>query len=212
MTILWPSLLETLTMVLLSSIFSLLLGFPLGIILVMSEKDGLRPNLVLNKVLNTVINIIRSIPFIILIVILFPLSKLITGTMIGTKATIIPLSLSATPFVARVIESSLKEVDPSLIELGLALGASNFEIIWRILIPEALPQIISNITLTVINLIGLSAMAGAVGGGGLGDLAIRYGYHGKQMDIMLYTVVIIVVLVQLVQLLGNRLARKLNKK
>ncbi len=212
MTTLWPSLLETLTMVLLSSIFSLLLGFPLGIILVVSEKDGLRPNLVLNKVLNTVINIIRSIPFIILIVILFPLSKLITGTMIGTKATIIPLSLSATPFVARVIESSLKEVDPSLIELGLALGASNSEIIWKILIPEALPQIISNITLTVINLIGLSAMAGAVGGGGLGDLAIRYGYHGRQMDIMLYTVVIIVVLVQLVQLLGNRLARKLNKK
>lgn len=207
-----PPLLETIYMVSVSTVFSLVLGFPLGILLVITEKNGLWEKLLLNNILNTTINILRSIPFIILIILIFPLSKLIVGTKIGTTATIVPLSIAAAPFVARIMEGSFKEVDPGLIELGVSMGATTPEIIKKVLIPEALPSIISGITLTIINLIGYSAMAGAVGGGGLGNLALQYGYYRFQTDIMIVCVIVIVILVQIIQFMGNKLAWKVNKK
>ncbi len=205
-------LLETLYMVFLSSLFSIIIGFPLAILLIITEKDGLAEKPLLNNILNSIINILRSIPFIILIILIFPLSKLIVGKSIGTSATVVPLSIAAAPFVARVMESSFKEVDQGVIELGLAMGASNFEIIWKILIPEAIPSIISGVTMTIINLIGYSAMAGAIGGGGLGDLALQYGIYDFQPKIMYMAVIVIVFLVQTIQFIGNRLANKANKK
>ena len=207
-----PSLLETLYMVFFSTIFSIVLGFPLGIILVITEKDGIWEKPLLNKTLDSIINLLRSFPFLILMILLFPLSKLIIGKTIGTTATIVPLSISAAPFVARVMENSLKEVDKGVIEFSLAMGATIPQIITRVLLPEALPSIILGITLTIINLIGYSAMAGSIGGGGLGDLAIRYGLYRFQTDIMIVAVVIIVILVQSIQFIGNTLAARINKK
>lgn len=207
-----PSLLETLYMVFFSTIFSVLLGFPLGILLVITEKDSLWEKPMLNKILNSIINLLRSFPFLILMILLFPLSKLIIGRTIGTTATIVPLSISAAPFVARVMESSLKEVDKGIIEFSLSMGATIPEIIIKVLIPEALPSIILGITLTIINLIGYSAMAGSIGGGGLGDLAIRFGLYRFQTDVMIVAVVVIVILVQSIQFIGNTLAAKINKK
>jgi len=207
-----PSLLETLYMVFFSTIFSILLGFPLGILLVVTEKGNIWEKPLLNKILNSIINLLRSFPFLILMILLFPLSKLLIGKTIGTTATIVPLSIAAAPFVARVMESSLKEVDKGVIELSLSIGATTPQIITKVLLPEALPSIIMGITLTIINLIGYSAMAGSIGGGGLGDLAIRFGLYRFQTDIMVIAVVIIVILVQSVQFIGNTLAKKLNKK
>jgi D-methionine transport system permease protein len=207
-----PSLLQTLYMVFFSTVFSLVIGFPLGILLVITEKDSIWEKLTLNKILNGIINILRSFPFLILMILLFPLSKIIVGKTIGTTATIVPLSIAAAPFVARVIESSLKEVDKGVIELSLSMGATVPQIIFRVLIPEAIPSLIMGITLTIINLIGYSAMAGAIGGGGLGDLAIRYGLYRFQTDIMVVSVIIIILLVQGIQYLGNRLAIIINKK
>ena len=208
----WTPTLETLYMVLFSTIFSILLGFPFGILMAITEKDGIFEKPLLNKVLNSIVNLLRSFPFLILMILLFPLSKLIIGKSIGTTATIVPLAIGAAPFVARVIESSLKEVDKGVIELSLSMGATVPQIIFRVLLPEALPSIILGIALTVINLIGYSAMAGTLGGGGLGDLAIRYGHYRFQTDVMLLAVVVIVILVQSVQFIGNTLAKKLNKK
>jgi D-methionine transport system permease protein len=207
-----PSLLQTLYMVLFSTIFSLVIGFPLGVLLVITEKNSIWEKPILNKILNGIINILRSFPFLILMIILFPLSKIIVGKTIGTTATIVPLSIAAAPFVARVIESSLKEVDKGVIELSLSMGATVLQIIFKVLIPEAIPSLIMGITLTIINLIGYSAMAGAIGGGGLGDLAIRYGLYQFKTDIMLVSVIIIILLVQGIQYLGNRLAISVNKK
>ncbi len=207
-----PSLLQTLYMVFFSTIISILLGFPLGILLVITEKGSIWEKPLLNNVLNSVINLLRSFPFLILMILLFPLSKLIIGRTIGTTATIVPLSIAAAPFVARVMESSLKEVDKGVIELSLSMGATTPQIITKVLLPEALPSIIMGVTLTVINLIGYSAMAGSIGGGGLGDLAIRFGLYRFQTDIMIVAVIIIVILVQSVQFIGNTLAAKLNKK
>ncbi|NMB07054.1 MAG: ABC transporter permease [Tissierellia bacterium] len=207
-----PSLLETLYMVFFSTIFSLILGFPLGILLVITEKNGIWEKPILNKTLNGIINVLRSFPFLILMILLFPLSRIIVGSTIGTTATIVPLSIAAAPFVARVIESSLKEVDNGVIEFGLSMGATVPEIIFKILIPEAIPSLVLGITLTIINLIGYSAMAGAIGGGGLGDLAIRFGLYRFQTDIMIISVIIIILLVQGIQYLGNKLASTVNKK
>ncbi len=207
-----PSLIETLYMVLFSTIFSLLLGFPLGIILVVSEKGNIWEKPKLNQILNSIINILRSFPFLILMIVIFPLSTLIVGKSIGTTATIVPLSIAAAPFVARIIESSLKEVDKGVIELSLSMGATIPQIITKVLIPEAMPSIILGITLTIINIIGYSAMAGAIGGGGLGDLAIRYGHYRRETDVMIASVVIIVIMVQSIQFFGNTLSAKINKK
>ncbi|MCF6464651.1 methionine ABC transporter permease [Clostridium sp. Cult2] len=207
-----PSLLETLYMVFFSTFFSLVIGFPLGIILVITEKNNIWEKPALNKVLNSIINVLRSFPFIILMIVVFPISKLIVGQTIGTTATIVPLSIAAAPFVARIIESSLKEVDKGVIELSLSMGATVPEIIFRVLIPEAMPSLILGITMTIINLIGYSAMAGAIGGGGLGNLAIRYGLYGFKTDIMAVSVFVIVLLVQGIQYLGNKLSTSVNKK
>lgn len=207
-----PSLLETLYMVFFSTIFSLVIGFPLGILLVITEKNSIWEKPTINKILNSLINVLRSFPFLILMILLFPLSRIIVGQTIGTTATIVPLSIAAAPFVARVIESSLKEVDKGVIELGLSMGATVPEIIFKILIPEAIPSLILGITLTIINLIGFSAMAGAIGGGGLGNLAIQYGLYRFQTNIMIVSVIIIILLVQGIQYLGNKLASSVNKK
>jgi len=207
-----PSLLETLYMVAFSTIFSLLLGFPLGILLVVTEKENIWEKPKFNQILNSIINVLRSFPFLILMIVIFPLSTLLVGKSIGTTATIVPLSVAAAPFVARVIEGSLKEVDKGVIELSLSMGATTPQIITKVLIPEAMPSIILGITLTIINIIGYSAMAGAIGGGGLGDLAIRYGHYRRETDVMIASVVIIVIMVQSIQYLGNTLSAKINKK
>ncbi len=206
-----PSVLETLYMVSFSTIFSLLLGFPIGILLIATEKGGLWEKPIINSVVGTIVNITRSFPFLILMIVLFPLSKFIVGKSIGTTAAIVPLSIAAAPFVARVIESSLREVDKGVIEAVSSMGASNLEIIFKVLIPEAMPSLVSNITLTIINLIGFSAMAGIIGGKGLGDLAIRYGYHRFDAKVMAASVVLIIILVQIVQFIGNNIALAINK-
>lgn len=207
-----PSLLETLYMVFFSTLFSVVIGLPLGIILVITDKGHLWEKPRLNKALGFVINIMRSLPFIILIIALFPLARLIVGTTIGSTAAIVPLSIAAAPFVARVIESSLREVSFGVIEASLAAGATILQIIFKVMIPEAMPSLILGITLTIINIIGYSAMAGAIGGGGLGDLAIRYGYQRFETDVLIATIIVLVILVEIIQAIGNLLARKADKR
>ncbi len=210
--LIWGSTLQTLSMVFFSTLFSLMLGLPLGVLLFVTgeeEQGGIIPLPLLNSILGRVVNVLRSFPFIILMILLFPLSRLLIGTSIGTAATIVPLSIAAAPFVARVIETALKEVDPGVVQAARAMGSTNFQIVRKVLIPEAMPSLISGVALTIINLIGYSAMAGAIGGGGLGDLAIRYGYQRFRGDIMLVAVIIILVLVEIVQIIGNRLSARL---
>lgn len=206
------STLETLYMVFFSTIFSLLIGFPIGVLLVVTKEGNIMERPKLNKVLEIVINTLRSFPFIILMICLFPLSRIIVGTTIGSTAAIVPLSISAAPFVARIIEGALNEVDKGLIEASSSMGASNSTIIWKVMIPETMPHIIHGITVTVISLIGFSAMAGTIGAGGLGDLAIRFGYQRFKTDIMIYSVIVIILLVQVLQSLGNYLVERIKKK
>jgi D-methionine transport system permease protein len=209
--ILLPGLWDTLYMVLLSTLFAVIIGFVPAIVLVITDSKGLKPNKVVNSVLNFVINLLRSFPFIILMIAIFPLTKLIVGTTIGIQAAIVPLTIGAAPFAARVIESALKEVDPGIVEAAKSFGASTFQIIFKVMIKEALPSIVLGITLTVISVIGYSAMAGTIGAGGLGDIAVRYGYQRFKTDIMIYTVIILIVVVQIMQGLGNLAYRKLSK-
>ena len=206
------STLETLYMVFFSTIFSLLIGFPIGVLLVVTKEGNIMERPKLNKVLEIVINTLRSFPFIILMICLFPLSRIIVGTTIGSTAAIVPLSISVAPFVARMIEGALNEVDKGLIEASSSMGASNSTIIWKVMIPETMPHIIHGITVTVISLIGFSAMAGTIGAGGLGDLAIRFGYQRFKTDIMIYSVIVIILLVQVLQSLGNYLVERIKKK
>lgn len=206
------STLETLYMVFFSTIFSMLIGFPIGVLLVVTKEGNIMERPKLNKVLEIVINTLRSFPFIILMICLFPLSRIIVGTTIGSTAAIVPLSISAAPFVARMIEGALNEVDKGLIEASSSMGASNSTIIWKVMIPETMPHIIHGITVTVISLIGFSAMAGTIGAGGLGDLAIRFGYQRFKTDIMIYSVIVIILLVQVLQSLGNYLVERIKKK
>ena len=203
------STIQTLLMVFFSTVFSLVLGFPIGVLLCITNKNGIMPKPVLNQILSRVVNVLRSFPFIILMIVLFPLSRIIVGTSIGTAATIVPLSIAAAPFVARIIESALNEVSPELIQAAKAMGSTNMQIITKVLIPEALPALVDGITLTIINLIGYSAMAGAVGGGGLGDLAIRYGYQRFRTGIMIAAVIVILVLVEVIQHIGTKISTKL---
>ncbi|MEL3906181.1 MAG: ABC transporter permease [Treponema sp.] len=203
---------QTLTMVFLSTFFSLLLGAPLGVLLCVTAEGNLIPKPVLHQLISRLVNVLRSFPFIILMILLFPLSRIIIGTSIGTAATVVPLSIAAAPFVARVIESALLEVDRGVIQAALAMGSSTAEIIFKVLIPEALPPLVAGITLTIINLIGYSAMAGAIGGGGLGDLAIRYGYQRFRSDIMLAAVIVILVMVEVIQFIGTRISTALAKR
>ena len=204
--------LQTLSMVFFSTIFSLILGFPLGILLCITKRGGIAPRPLLNQVLSRIVDILRSFPFIILMIVLFPLSRIIVGTSIGTTATIVPLSIAAAPFVARIIESSLNEVNPELIQAAKAMGSTTMQIIVKVLVPEALPSLVDGITLTIINLIGYSAMAGAVGGGGLGDLGIRYGYQRFRTDIMASAIVIILLLVVLIQFFGTKISSHLQSR
>jgi D-methionine transport system permease protein len=207
-----PSLLQTLYMVSLSTIFALLLGIPLGIILVVTDKGHILEREKLNSVLGFIINITRSLPFIILIIVIFPLSRLIVGTTIGATAAIVPLSIAAAPFVARIVESSLREVSWGMIEASLAMGASNSQIIFKVMLPEALPSLILGVTLTLVNIIGYSAMAGAIGAGGLGDLAIRYGYQRYETDVLIATIIILIILVQLIQSIGNKVSKHFDRR
>ncbi|MGI5998417.1 MAG: methionine ABC transporter permease [Lutispora sp.] len=202
---------ETFYMVFASTLFSVIFGMPLGIITAISEKGNIWEKKNLNRILNSVINITRSFPFIILMIAVFPLTKLIVGKRIGTTAAIVPLTIAAIPFVARLVETAIKEINPGIIEAALSMGADVKQIVFRVMIPEALPSIASGITLTIINLIGYSAMAGAIGGGGLGNLAIRYGYQGFQEDVMIGTVIVLILMVQIIQDIGTRIYRKLLK-
>ena len=202
---------ETVFMTFYSTIFSVILGFILAVILTISAEDGLRPNKIIYKVLDVIINILRSFPFIILMVFIIPLTRAIVGTSIGKEAAIVPLTFAAAPFVARIIESSLREVDKGVIEAAKSFGASDFQIIFKVMLKEAVPSIVSGLTLTIISIIGYSAMAGTVGGGGLGYLAVSYGYQRFQKDVMIVTVIILIIIVQALQMLGNYLYKKLNK-
>ncbi len=209
------STLETMYMVFFSTLFSLIIGFPVGILLVITKPGNILEKPKLNQFLEIIINMLRSFPFIILMICLFPLSRIIVGTTIGSTAAIVPLSISAAPFVARMVEGALNEIDKGLIEAASSMGANNMTIIFKVMIPETLPHIIHGITVTVISLIGFSAMAGSIGAGGLGDLAIRFGYQRFKTDIMLYSVVVIIILVQILQSFGNYLSRKcltMNRK
>jgi D-methionine transport system permease protein len=203
--------LDTVYMTVLSTLFACILGFPLGTLLFNASPAGLSPKPLLYTVLSRIVNIFRSIPFLILMILLIPLSRLLIKTSIGPTAVIIPLSVGAAPFVARVVESALSEVDSGVLTAGKAMGADNWQIIRDVLIPEALPALVSGLTLTMINLIGYSAMAGAIGGGGLGDLAIRYGYYRFRMDITIAAVIVILILVEIVQLAGSVVTRRLQE-
>lgn len=203
---------ETLLMVIVSTIFGYIFGLPLGIALFVSDKDGIKPNNKLYRVLDFIVNIGRSIPFLILLILIIPFTRLIVGKSYGTFATIVPLTVSAIPFIGRMVESSLKEVDKGVIEAAQSMGASTLQIITKVLLVEARPSLINGATICLGTIVGYSAMAGTVGGGGLGDIAIRYGYYRYQTDIMIVTVVIIIVLVQLFQFIGNKLSLKLDKR
>jgi len=203
---------ETLLMVAISAGLGTLFGLPLGVFLATSRRGELFAAPWVNRVLGLVVNATRSTPFIILVVAIIPFTRLIAGTSIGTNAAIVPLTVAATPFIARLVEGAIREVDQGLIEAARAFGASPLQIVLKVLVPEALPGIVLALTLAVVSLVGFSAMVGAVGGGGLGDLGIRYGYQRFMPDMMLAVVVVLIVLVQVLQSLGDRLAQRLNKR
>lgn len=205
--------LETIYMLLVSMIIACLLGIPLGISLIVTKKNGLKENLIYHKIVDIVlVNITRSIPFVILIVLLIPLSRLLVGRSYGTTAFLIPLSIGTVPFIARIIENSLNEVDKGLIEMGHSIGFGTIEIIYRIMIPEAMPSIISGLTLTLISLVSYTAIAGVIGGGGLGNMAVIEGYQRGEKGIMYQATLVIVILVQVIQFLGTRLVKKIEER
>ncbi|MDY5305404.1 methionine ABC transporter permease [Fusobacterium gastrosuis] len=206
------STLETLYMVLFSTIFSLVLGFPIGILLVITREGNIYEMKKFNSILQVIINMLRSFPFIILMIVLFPLSRFVVGTTIGATAAIVPLSIATAPFVARIVEGALLEIDSGLIEASQSMGANNWTIIFKVMIPECFASLVHGITVTIISLIGYSAMAGTIGAGGLGDLAIRYGYLRFKLDVMIYAIIIIIILVQIIQSTGNYIVNKRQKK
>lgn len=203
---------QTLTMTLVSTIVAYIIGLPLGIALVITADDGLKPNRAVYKILDVIVNITRSIPFIILLILIIPFTRLIVGKAYGTAGTIPPLTLAAAPFIARMVESSLREVDPGVIEAAQSMGASIWTIIFKVMINEARTSLIINATIVLGTVLGYSAMAGTVGGGGLGDIAIRYGYHRYQPDIMLVTVALLVILVQIMQVIGTHIAKRVDRR
>ena len=210
--LLFKSLAETLYMLSVSAIIAAIIGIPLGILLVVTEKNGILVCPVLNKPLAFAINMVRSIPFIILMVALIPFTRMVAGTSIGTTAAIVPLTIAAIPYTARMVETSIREIPFGLIEAAESMGASPYQIIKKVLIPEALPSIIENMTVVIVSLIGSSAMAGTIGGGGLGDLAIRYGYQRFQADVMIATIIVLIIIVQLIQFIGSTWSRKTDKR
>jgi D-methionine transport system permease protein len=210
LSLLWQATLETLLMVASGTILATIVGLPLGVLLTITGPNHIREQPLLHRALGAVVNVGRSIPFIILMVAIIPFTRKVVGTSIGTEAAIVPLTVAAIPFVARLVDGALQEVDAGVIEAAESMGASPPQIIYKVLIPEALPALVLAVTLTAVNLVGYSAMAGSIGGGGLGDLAIRYGYQRFRGDIMLSTVIILVILVQGMQMLGDAIARKLH--
>lgn len=206
----WKAFGQTVTMVLWSTLFSVLLGFIPAVLLTLTAPDGLRPNRIIYSTLSFFVNVFRSFPFIILMVLVIPLTRAIVGKAIGTRAAIVPLTISAIPFVARVIESAFREVDPGLIEAARSFGATNAQIFRRVYFKEAFPGILSGIILTMISLVGYSAMGGAIGAGGLGDVAIRKGYQAYKIEYLIATSLILIVFVQFVQSLGNRIYNRLS--
>ncbi|MBQ3789542.1 MAG: ABC transporter permease [Lachnospiraceae bacterium] len=203
---------DTLYMVLFSTLFGYLLGLPLGVLLAVSDRDGIRPRPVLYRILDIIVNILRSVPFLILLILVIPLTRLLVGKSYGSTATIVPLTIAAAPFIARMVESSLKEVDRGVIEAAVSLGAGIRTIIFQVLIGEARTSLLVGVTISLGTILGYSAMAGVVGGGGLGDIAIRYGYYRYETGIMIVTVVVLVALVQILQAIGMMLAKFLDRR
>lgn len=208
----YKSLIETLYMVFVSSFFACFFGLILGVVLVITRKDHIKPNPIINSILSRLVDIFRAVPFIILMIYIIPFTRLVVGKAIGLNAVIVPLVVSAIPFFARQVESSLLEISPGIIEAATSLGLNIYEMITKVLIFESIPSLIRGVATTVISLIAYSAMAGAIGGGGLGDLAIRYGYHRFRPDIMTMTVVVLIVLVNLIQFIATRLSNKLERR
>ena len=204
---------ETLYVTVLSTLFAILIGLPLGVLLVVGEKDGVLPlpKAVL-RVLNFLINVLRSVPFLILMIMVFPLTRLIIGTTVGTVASIVPLVIAAFPFVARLVESSLREVDGNLIEMARSMGATPFQIIWKVMLPESVPSLLSNFTIAITTILGYSAMSGIIGGSGLGKIAINYGYYRYMYAVMILAVLLLIVLVQIFQSVGTALANRTDKR
>ena len=202
----------TLYMTVASTVLGYVFGLPMGVLLAITDKEGLTPNAVVYKILDVIANIVRSIPFLILLILLIPFTRLLVGQSYGSTATIVPLVIAAIPFIGRMVEFSIKEVDPGVIEAARSMGASNMQIVMKVLLVEARTSLLTGATIAIGTILGYSAMAGCVGGGGLGDIAIRYGYYRYQTDIMIITIVILVVLVQILQGLGMMLSRKLDKR
>ncbi len=202
----------TLYMTLMSTLFGYILGLPMGIILVVTAPKGLRPNQVVYRILDVIVNITRSIPFLILMILIMPFTRILVGKTYGTTATIVPLALAAAPFIARMVESSLLEVDHGVIEAAQSMGASLWTIIWKVLLAEARTSLIVGATIALGTILGYSAMAGTIGGGGLGDIAMRYGYYRYQADIMIIAVILLVLLVQILQVVGMILSKKLDRR
>ena len=212
LNLLWEGIGETFYMVIVSTIVAYILGIPLGVIVYITDKNGICKNKAINLITGFVINVIRSIPFLILLVVILPFTRLVVGTTIGSTATTVPLVVAAAPFVARMVESSLKEVDPGVIEAAKAMGSSPWQIIYKVLIPEAKPSLLVGGTITLATVLGYSAMAGFVGGGGLGAIAVNYGYYRYQTDVMFITVALLVIVVQIFQEAGIRLVNKIDKR
>ena len=203
---------ETLCMVLISTVLSYMIGIPLGIILVVTDKEGIHPIPMLQKILGVAINLLRSVPFLILLIMMIPLTRKLVGTSLGWKAVVPPLVASAAPYIARMVEFSFKEIDAGVIEAAKSMGATTFQIIWKVLLPESKPSLLVGAAISTTTILGYSAIAGAVGGGGLGGIAINYGYYRYESDMMFLTVAILVIIVQIIQEIGMKLARVSDKR
>lgn len=203
---------DTLYMTGMSTLFGYLIGLPFGVILAVTDKDGIKPNKIVYRILDIIANILRSVPFLILLILMIPVTRAIVGRSYGASATVVPLVVAAAPFIARMVESSIKEVDKGVIEAAKSMGASNLQIITKVLLVEARTSIAVGVTIALGTILGYSAMAGTVGGGGLGDIAVRYGYYRYQENIMFVTVILLIVLVQIFQFVGMRIAKKINHK
>lgn len=210
--LLWDGTIDTLVMVVISTVFAYLLGLPMGVALILTQPHGIRPNRAINRVLGWIINIGRSLPFIILMVAIMDFTKLIVGTKIGVKGAIVPLVVSAAPFIARMVETSLAEVDAGVVEAAQSMGASPLQIVWKVYLPEAKPSLILGGAISIVTILAYTAIAGAVGAGGLGDLAIRYGYQRRVPSMMLVTVIFLIILVQLIQYVFSRVSTHIDKR
>lgn len=210
--LLWDGTVDTLVMVIISTVFAYILGLPLGVALILTQAHGIRPNRAVNRILGWVINVGRSLPFIILMIAIMDFTKLIVGTKIGVRGAIVPLVVSAAPFIARMVETSLAEVDTGVVEAAQSMGASTFQIVWKVYLPEAKPSLVLGGAISIVTILAYTAIAGAVGAGGLGDLAIRYGYQRKVPSMMLVTIIFLIVLVQIIQFIFSHMSNHIDKR